>query len=111
MFDLAKFFSNLGSKSSITQNAYKELKNKKTPHTLIDVRETQEWDAGHIDGAIHIPKGSIKSKIESVVPQKDSLIVVYCASGRRSALAAHTLKQLGYTHVENLEGGYNQYID
>ena len=60
---------------------------------LIDVRESEEWDAGHIPGAKHVPRGYLESRIEGAVPDRSADIVLYCASGNRSALAAHTLQR------------------
>src|SRR3954471_12123191 len=66
--------------------------------TLIDVRESEEWDAGHIPGAKHVPRGYLESRAEAAAPEKDRRVVLYCASGQRSALAANTLQEmLGYT--------------
>src|SRR3954463_16741137 len=68
--------------------------------TLIDVRESEEWDAGHIPGAKHVPRGYLESRIEAAAPEKDQRIVLYCASGQRSALAADTLQPPpGYENV------------
>jgi molybdopterin/thiamine biosynthesis adenylyltransferase/rhodanese-related sulfurtransferase len=76
---------------------------------FLDVREQGEWDEGHIPGAVHVPRGSLESRIENTVPDHDSRIVVYCASGARSAFAAKTLEELGYGDVVNLEGGYTEW--
>src|ERR687887_2658493 len=67
---------------------------------LIDVRESTEWDAGHIPGAKHVPRAYLESRIEGAVgADRDQEIVLYCASGQRSALAAHTLtQQLGFSN-------------
>ncbi len=93
----------------ITSRELIALYQRREPVTMIDVRERAEWDAGHIDGAIHIPKGILEFTIRDHVPDRHVPIVVYCASGARSALAAETLQQLGYTNVKNLEGGYLSY--
>src|SRR3954454_7745193 len=61
---------------------------------LIDVRESTEWDAGHIPGAKHVPRAYLESRIEGAVPDRSANVVLYCASGQRSALAAHTLREL-----------------
>jgi len=76
---------------------------------FLDVRERNEWDEGHIPGAIHVPRGSLESRIENAVPDHDGRIVVYCASGARSAFATKTLEELGYSDVVNLEGGYTEW--
>jgi molybdopterin/thiamine biosynthesis adenylyltransferase/rhodanese-related sulfurtransferase len=73
---------------------------------FLDVRERDEWDEGHIPGAIHVPRGNLESRIENAVPDRGSRIVVYCASGARSAFATKTLEELGYVDVVNLAGGY-----
>src|SRR5579863_3909146 len=64
--------------------------------TWIDVREQDEWDEGHIPGAIHIPRGNLESRIESAVPDRSRPLVVYCAAGSRSVFAADTLAELGF---------------
>jgi len=73
--------------------------------TLIDVREQVEWDAGHIAGAVFIPRGQLVQQIEAAVPDKATEIVVYCRSGARSALGTAQLQQLGYANVVNMAGG------
>ena len=72
---------------------------------LVDVREDNEWTAGRAAGAIHIGKGVIERDIEETIPDKDADIVLYCGGGFRSALAADTLKQMGYTRVSSMDGG------
>lgn len=72
---------------------------------LLDVREPSEWDAGHIPGAIHVPRGYLEERIEAAIPDHDRSIVVYCATGVRSAYGSATLGQLGYRNVANLAGG------
>jgi sulfur-carrier protein adenylyltransferase/sulfurtransferase len=80
---------------------------------LIDVRESTEWDAGHIPGAKHVPRGYLESRIEGAAgADRSREIVLYCASGQRSALAAHTLKeQLGYENVKSMTGGITLWKD
>src|ERR687893_3308294 len=79
---------------------------------LVDVREGNEWDAGHIPGAKHVPRGYLESRIEGAVPDRSQRVVLYCASGNRSALAAHTLKDmLGYENVESMTGGITLWKD
>jgi rhodanese-related sulfurtransferase len=88
---------------------YLAMRDRKEPHTLIDVREKDEWNKGHIEGAIHIPRGVLEFKIGSVAPQMDAPLVVQCASGGRAALCGQALRKMGYTNVKNLEGGYDAY--
>src|ERR671911_1019418 len=79
---------------------------------LVDVRESEEWDRGHIPGAVHVPRGYLESRIEGAVPDRDARVILYCASGQRSALAAHTLKQLlGFTNVRSMTGGITLWKD
>jgi len=80
--------------------------------TVIDVRESEEWDRGHIPGATHVPRGYLESRIEAAAPDRDQRVVLYCASGQRSALAAHTLTDLlGYTDVASMTGGITLWKD
>lgn len=74
---------------------------------LIDVREHDEYAQGYIPGAIHIPRGFLELRIEDVVADRDRPIVLYCAGGVRSALAAKSLQEMGYTHVESMAQGFN----
>ena len=79
---------------------------------IIDVREPEEWAAGHIPGAIHVPKSYFESRIEGAVPDRSDHVVLYCASGNRSAWAARTLTEdLGYEHVESMTGGFTLWKD
>jgi molybdopterin/thiamine biosynthesis adenylyltransferase/rhodanese-related sulfurtransferase len=79
---------------------------------LIDVRESEEWDAGHIPGARHVPRGYLESRIEGAVPDRSQRVVLYCASGNRSAFAAKVLEEeLGYTNVESMTGGITLWKD
>ena len=80
---------------------------------LIDVRESTEWDAGHIPGAKHVPRAYLESRIEGAAgADRSQEIVLYCASGQRSALAAHTLTdQLGYENVKSMTGGITLWKD
>ena len=79
--------------------------------TLLDVREKDEWDQGHLDGAEFLPRGFLEVKVEKMLPDKEKPIIVYCAGGVRSALAAKSLNQLGYTHVRSMAGGVRDWKD
>jgi molybdopterin/thiamine biosynthesis adenylyltransferase/rhodanese-related sulfurtransferase len=76
---------------------------------FLDVRERDEWEEGHIPGAVWIPRGNLESRVENAVPDRDRPIVVYCASGSRSAFATKTLEELGYTTVSSLAGGFTDW--
>jgi len=76
---------------------------------VVDVREQDEWDEGHIGGAIHVPRGHLESRIERLAPDTSRPVVVYCSAGNRSAFAAKTLTDLGYEDVVSLAGGFTDW--
>jgi sulfur-carrier protein adenylyltransferase/sulfurtransferase len=76
---------------------------------LLDVREADEYEQGAVPGAVHIPRGFLESQVESRVPDHDAKVLVYCAGGVRSAFAAETLQNLGYTDVVSVAGGFNKW--
>src|SRR5512144_13322 len=76
---------------------------------LVDVRERDEWEQGRIPGAVHVPRGSLESRIENVAPDRSRPVLLYCAVGNRSAFAAQTLTALGYEHAISLAGGYTDW--
>ena len=76
---------------------------------VVDVREQDEWDEGHIAGAIHVPRGHLESRIERLAPDTSRPVVVYCSAGNRSAFAAKTLTDLGYEDVVSLAGGFTDW--
>ena len=79
---------------------------------LVDVREQHEYESGHIPGAVHVPRGHLESRIEGKAGDRSQPIVLYCASGQRSALAAHTLQSLlGYEDVASMNGGITLWKD
>jgi sulfur-carrier protein adenylyltransferase/sulfurtransferase len=78
-----------------------------TRPALVDVRERDEYEQGFIPGAVHIPRGNLESRIEAQVPDRATPVIIYCASGVRSAYAAKTLAELGYTDVVSLAGGFS----
>jgi molybdopterin/thiamine biosynthesis adenylyltransferase/rhodanese-related sulfurtransferase len=88
----------------------KRLDNGSSPR-LIDVREKYEWDEGHIPTASHVPRGYLELRIENAVPNKSEPIVLYCAGGTRSLLAARTLQDMGYTDVHSMRGGFTAWKD
>jgi rhodanese-related sulfurtransferase len=78
---------------------------------LIDVREDNEWEAGHAAGSSHLGKGIIERDIEAAVPDKATEVILYCGGGYRSALAADVLQQMGYTNVFSMAGGWKAWKD
>ncbi|MGZ4736001.1 MAG: molybdopterin-synthase adenylyltransferase MoeB [Acidimicrobiia bacterium] len=98
------------TKARITEIPTSEAENRLGDDaTFLDVREQDEVDAGIIPGAIYIPRGHLESQVESKIPNHDTPVVIYCASGIRSAFAAETLEQLGYSNVASMAGGFNQW--
>jgi molybdopterin/thiamine biosynthesis adenylyltransferase/rhodanese-related sulfurtransferase len=80
--------------------------------TVVDVREPEEWAAGHVPGAIHVPKSYLESRIEGAVPDHSGHVILYCASGNRSAWATRTMvEDLGYENVESMTGGFTLWKD
>jgi rhodanese-related sulfurtransferase len=73
---------------------------------LIDVREDNEWQAGHAAGAEHMGRGIIERDIEEVIPDKATELILYCGGGYRSALACDNLQRIGYTNVYSMDGGW-----
>ena len=82
----------------------KALMDSESGYIILDAREQDEYDEGHIPGAILIPYGEIADRAEKELPDKDQLILVYCRSGRRSKIAAEELVKLGYTNVKEFGG-------
>ena len=82
----------------------KALMDSESGYVIIDARTQEEYDQGHIPGAILIPEYEIADRAEKELPDKDQLILVYCRSGRRSKIAAEELVKLGYTNVKEFGG-------
>ena len=88
----------------ITAEDAKKIMDSGEEHIILDTREQDEFDEGHIPGAILIPYTEIENKAIELIPDKDKLILVYCRSGRRSKIAAEALSKLGYTNVKEFGG-------
>ncbi|HEY0996872.1 MAG TPA: rhodanese-like domain-containing protein [Gemmatimonadaceae bacterium] len=88
----------------ITVHALRERQARGERFVLLDVRDQPEVNLGKIPGALHISRGTLEGKVEAVIP-RDADVVIYCASGNRSALAAVTLRTMGYRTVASLAGG------
>jgi rhodanese-related sulfurtransferase len=78
--------------------------------TFVDVRDLNEVNLGMIPGAIHLDRGRLESKVEAAIP-RDAAVVLYCAAGNRSALAADTMQQMGYTNVCTLSSGFRGWVE
>ena len=88
----------------ITAEEAKKIMDSGEEHIILDTREQDEFDEGHIPNAILIPYTEIENKAIELIPDKDKLILVYCRSGRRSKIAAEALSKLGYTNVKEFGG-------
>ncbi len=103
----AIFVTEKGEKAmyeQITAEEAKGIMDSGEEHIILDTREQDEFDEGHIPGAILIPYTEIENKAEEMLPDKDKLILVYCRSGRRSKIASEDLSKLGYTNVKEFGG-------
>ncbi len=92
-------------KAEIVETSVDEVA-ARPPAQLIDVREGDEWAEGHLPGATWVPRGKLELRIEDLVPERETDLVLYCAGGTRSALAAQALQALGYTRVRSMAGGF-----
>jgi len=77
---------------------------------LVDVREDNEWEKGHVPGAVHMGRGVIERDIETQVPETSTKMILYCGGGFRSALVADNLQKMGYTNVESMDGGWKGWV-
>jgi len=99
------------AKSRVRQIPAAEALRDRTPDTvLLDVREPMEWNMAHIPGAVLVPLSDIEEKVESAVP-RDSKVIIYCASGNRSAVAADKMQDMGYADVASMAGGISGWAD
>ena len=89
---------------NITAQEAKVLMDTEKDYIILDVRTQEEYDQGHIPGAMLIPNTEIETKAEEVLMDKDQLLLVYCRSGRRSKLASEILVELGYTNIKEFGG-------
>lgn len=87
-----------------------QMRERGEDFAIIDVREDREWNLGHLPGAVHVARGTLEGRIEGVVP-RERKVVVYCAGGNRSALAADTMREMGYRDVQSLAGGIRSWVD
>jgi rhodanese-related sulfurtransferase len=100
------------AKAQVTEVTAREVQDalaRGEPLVLVDVREQNEWNLGHAAPAEYIGRGVLESQVESRVP-RDARVVLMCASGNRSALAAVTLQQMGYANVASMAGGFRDWV-
>lgn len=100
-----------GATRELSLEALKEALDAGAPFTLVDVREAEEFRAGHIAGAVSVPRGFLEQRIEQAAPDRGARLVLYCQGGTRSALAARTLVEMGYGRVESANPGFAQWRD
>jgi rhodanese-related sulfurtransferase len=86
------------------------VENPPSDVVFVDCREPNEWNLGHLPNAIYIPRGKLEQNIEAAV-DRDAKVIVYCASGNRSVLAAETMQQMGYKDVASMSGGIREWAD
>src|SRR6266513_3200636 len=78
---------------------------------LVDVRVDNEWEKGHVPGAVHMGRGVIERDIETKVPETSAKMILYCGGGFRSALVADNLQKMGYMNVESMDGGWRGWLE
>jgi rhodanese-related sulfurtransferase len=93
----------------MTVHELRELQARSNEFVLVDVREQNEWNLGHIPGAIYIGRGVLESSVEQRIP-REARVVLYCQSGNRSALAGQTMLELGYDNVTSVAGGWRDWV-
>src|SRR4051794_25483983 len=96
-------------KSEIREISPSDARTRAGDAVVIDVREADEWAQGHVPGALFIPRGFLELRVEEKVPDRDREVILYCAGGTRSALAARALKDLGYERVWSMAGGFGKW--
>ena len=96
-------------KAGIREVSVEDARTRQGQALFLDVRETDEWSQGHVPEALFIPRGFLELRIEEKVPDREREIVVYCAGGTRSALAARSLQDLGYRNVTSMAGGFGRW--
>lgn len=94
----------------VTPKDVMEMQQRGEQVTLLDCRDLQEVNLGKIPNAAHISRGNLETKVEAVIP-RDAHLVIYCASGNRSAFAAVTLKEMGYTNVASMATGFRGWVE
>lgn len=94
----------------VTARDVLEMRERGEDFAIVDVREDREWNLGHVPGAVHVARGTLEGRIEGAVP-RERKVILYCARGNRSALAADTMREMGYRDVSSLAGGIQAWVD
>lgn len=92
----------------VTPSEVKAMRERGEKFTLLDVRDQNEVNLGRVPGAVHISRGTLEGKVEGAIP-RDATVVIYCAAGNRSALAAVTMQEMGYGKVVSMAGGFRDW--
>lgn len=92
----------------VSPKEVKAMKERGESFTLLDVRDQNEVNLGRIPGAVHISRGTLEGKVEAAIA-RDANVVIYCAGGNRSALAAVTMQEMGYRNVSSMAGGFRDW--
>ena len=94
----------------VTPEQVREMQARDDRVVYLDVREPNEWNLGRLPRAVHLPRGNLETKVEGIIDRAER-VVVYCARGNRSALAALTMKQMGYENVASMARGFQGWAD
>jgi rhodanese-related sulfurtransferase len=94
----------------VTPEQVRDMQARNERVVYLDVREPNEWNLGRIPQATHLPRGNLETKVEGIIDRKQK-VVIYCARGNRSALAALTMKQMGYENVASMARGFQGWAD
>lgn len=94
----------------VTPEQVREMQARNERVVYLDVREPNEWNLGRLPHAVHLPRGNIETKVEGMIDRSQK-VVIYCARGNRSALAALTMKQMGYENVASMARGFQGWAD
>ena len=94
----------------VTPEQVREMQARSEGVVYLDVREPNEWNLGRLPQAVHLPRGNLETKVEGII-DRNQKVVIYCARGNRSALAALTMKQMGYEKVSSMARGFQGWAD
>lgn len=94
----------------VTPEQVREMQARNQSVVYLDVRESSEWNLGRLPHAVHLPRGNLETKVEGII-DRGQKVVIYCARGNRSALAALTMKQMGYENVASMARGFQGWAD
>lgn len=94
----------------VTPEQVRDMQARNESVVYLDVREPNEWNLGHLPHAVHLPRGNLEGKVEALI-DRNQKVVIYCARGNRSALAALTMKQMGYENVSSMARGIAGWAD